>query len=135
MEVLNKEGKVLNPYKVSFLCIQLIWQEAYQFLKNAIAHFSVGLALLDGWVTLTDKGVYFYEQKEEISKETNAESDRIIAKSRDIDIRGKNYLAKLVTYMNRNIDEFAPFRDDDDVVKMDSDTSSSVGQIKGAFGV
>jgi hypothetical protein len=108
--------------------------EAFGFLRNAIAHLTVAQALIDGWVTYSDQGVHFTEQAEGIRNEHNADPEMVQAKIRDIEQRGETYLAKLVAYMNNNLDEFPAFRDDEDITKSTEEIDTSPGQIKGAFG-
>lgn len=109
--------------------------QAFSHLRNAIAHLTVAQGLVDGWVTYSEQGIHFSEPAEGVAKETIADSEVVMAKIRDIEARGETYLAKLVAYMNNNLDEFPAFRDDEDITKSTEDIDTSPGQIKGAFGV
>ncbi|MDX1642039.1 MAG: DUF6712 family protein [Balneolaceae bacterium] len=110
------------------------YKEAYKLLKNALAYLTVSNALVDGWIEFTENGVQFTEQTEDIQKFSSADGEKIASKIRKTEQMGQSYLSKLVEYMNNNLDEFPPFRDDTDITKVEGDNFTGVGQIKGFFG-
>lgn len=107
--------------------------QAYEYLKPAIANLTVAQALIDGWVTYTSKGVHFNEDTEDTKKQTNATAQQLSAKINSVKDVGETYLSKLVDYMNNNLDEFVPFRDDESITKADDDDYKGVGGITGGW--
>lgn len=108
--------------------------QAYKYLKPALANLTVAQALIDGWVTYTSKGVHFNEDTADTKKQTQASAEQLSAKINSVQNVGETYLSKLVAYMNNNLDDFVPFRDDASITKADDDGFKGIGGISGAWG-
>lgn len=94
------------------------YHTALNLLRNAIAYLSVAKSCLEGWLTYSEEGVHFPDTFPAVyPQRMNASDEQLSVKYSQLASTGKDYLDRLISLMNENLDSFPVFRDDEKIEK------------------